>query len=42
MDKKMYKVIKDLPTGVRTEISDKLRGTVNVFFKVREPFNLKI
>ena len=38
----MYSKIVELPTGVVTKISDKLKGRVNVFFEVRKPFDLKI
>ena len=38
----MYNKIVELPTGVVTKISDKLKGRVEVIFEVRRPFDLKI
>lgn len=40
--KSKYKVIKDLPTGVRTKIKDSYEGEIKVIFEVVEPFKNKI
>lgn len=37
-----YKKIIELPTGIITEISDRLEGTVNVIYKILEVFNKPI
>jgi len=37
-----YKKIVDLTTGVQTRISDKLEGTIEVIYTIKDVFNEKI